>query len=655
VISPPRSVVRLIQSLLLIAAITACGGGGKGSAPPGASITGTGSAPGTGPGDAQLYFPLAAGDIWFYEATNDDSAAPTAVGELTSTVNGTKTVQGVVATVLTHANTTVSGGPVDGYYTSAGGGVTYWGNSNPMDTLTPLIVPYVQLLFPVQTGTVSSIVGKNLAFGKDAAGNPKTLDLTQTIVNAGFESVSAAAGNFPNALKQVTSVTGTTKDAGQSVAVSGTDTAWLVPGIGVVKEATTAGVPGNSVTQSVDLKGYTVNGKHGGFGKPFNVSAVTNPMASLAPAIASDGTNFLVPTLDNYGSGATSFQAWNARLLGPDGTILITFGFVPSNSPGSFGPTPRAVAAFDGSHYLVVFTDTFPAGSQTEELLAVLLPTSQVASNAPVVIGPLAIASETAGVKSLALGFDGSKYLLVFLQSLSATESRLSGVFLSAATGDAIGAPFTIAPPGGTQANPTIAFDGTNYLVAWEGTGGINATRVSTTGVPLDVVPPGLILASNGSQSGAIVGSPTLAFDGTNFLLAYTDARAQGAGGLNYAVISASRISSGGVLLEGSPDSPGIAVTSAPGVVVGRPTAAFLGGQYWLAWEHGGMLYGTRISTAGSVSSPGADGFALIPTTTNTHPVLGASAQGGMLTWINQGATGTGPLVIGQTIYPIAP
>ena len=111
----PLSVVRLIQLLSLIGAIAACGGGGKGSAPPGASITGTSSAPGTGPGDAQLYFPLAAGDIWFYEATNDDSAAPTAVGELISTVNGTKTVQGVIATVLTHANTTVAGGAVDGY------------------------------------------------------------------------------------------------------------------------------------------------------------------------------------------------------------------------------------------------------------------------------------------------------------------------------------------------------------------------------------------------------------------------------------------------------------------------------------------------------------------------------------------------------------
>ena len=110
----PLSVVRLIQLLSLIGAIAACGGGGKGSAPPGASITGTSSAPGTGPGDAQLYFPLAAGDIWFYEATNDDSAAPTAVGELISTVNGTKTVQGVIATVLTHANTTVAGGAVDG-------------------------------------------------------------------------------------------------------------------------------------------------------------------------------------------------------------------------------------------------------------------------------------------------------------------------------------------------------------------------------------------------------------------------------------------------------------------------------------------------------------------------------------------------------------
>jgi hypothetical protein len=36
---------------------------------------------------------------------------------------------------LTHANTTVAGGAVDGYYTNAGGGVTYWGNSNPTNTL----------------------------------------------------------------------------------------------------------------------------------------------------------------------------------------------------------------------------------------------------------------------------------------------------------------------------------------------------------------------------------------------------------------------------------------------------------------------------------------------------------------------------------------
>jgi len=70
---------------------------------------------------------------------------------------------------------------------------------------------------------------------------------------------------------------------------------------------------------------------------------------------------------------------------------------------------------------------------------------------------------------------------------------------------------------------PSVAWNGTRYLVAWEDTrnaaSDIYGTRVSAAGSPSE--PTGLpISTATAAQTTAAVGS-----DGTNFLTTWTDAR----------------------------------------------------------------------------------------------------------------------------------
>ena len=139
------------------------------------------------------------------------------------------------------------------------------------------------------------------------------------------------------------------------------------------------------------------------------------------------------------------------------------------------------------------------------------------------------------------------------------------------------------------QRNPDVAYNGTNYLVAWEDlrTGGANidAARVSTAGTVLDATGIGVSTLATVEQE------PSVASDGTGFLIGWTDLRA----GAAVPRIIAARLNSAGTLLDAS----GIPVS---GTNIGtQATLTFNGTNYFAAWRGGTGIVGARVSPAGSV------------------------------------------------------
>src|SRR6185437_8408487 len=352
-------------------------------------------------------------------ATTNDPNASAPTGFSVVSVNGSHTVKNVSATVVTTASPIgTSTGAIDNYYYASPGGITYLGNNDATDGITPLIIPYPQLLFPVNTGQVASIVGTNLSLGNDTQGNPITGNLNYTIANTDFESVTVPAGIFPNALKQVTStsVNGTDSLTHQTVTVTGTDTIWLVPGIGTVKEVTVIFLS-PSVTTENDLRGYVVNGTGHGLGVPVTIASGTAISSipggfSSAPAIATDGVNFLVAVPQFAGAGAGQTLTWMGYVVEPSGIVLRSFNLTAAFPAPMGGSTQMAALGYDGTNYLFVYASPNVAPSLMAE---------SVSPTGTMLAGPNTIPG--AAGSSPALAFNGTNYLLVFVGSNAVTQT----------------------------------------------------------------------------------------------------------------------------------------------------------------------------------------------------------------------------------------
>lgn len=175
------------------------------------------------------------------------------------------------------------------------------------------------------------------------------------------------------------------------------------------------------------------------------------------------------------------------------------------------------------------------------------------------------------------------------------------------------------------QSAPAVAFDGTNYLVAWQdyrsGTSyDIYAARVGPAGAVLDG--SGLAVSTaTGSQR-----TPAVAFDGTNYLVVWEDARS------GTADIYGSRVTPDGGVLDGA----GIAINASSGVQQ-APSVAFLGTRYLVAWQDhrsgtNDDVYATRVSTAGAVLD--GTGVAVSAGTANqVAPAVSAGGANFLVVW----------------------
>lgn len=672
----PSPFVRLALITANLLVLVSCGGGGGGGSggpppPPQPSVTGNGPAPATGPGDTDAYFPTAAQDQWRFDFTTDDPSATAPSGTVTVTVSGTQTIQGLSATVYTRSDPTSSSGGYDQYLAVGNGGVTALGNTDPGDSISPLIVPYVQALFPVSLGQVSQVVGQNLPFGTDANHNPVTLNLTQTIVNVAMETVDVPAGTFANALKQVTTITATAVDGTQSAPVTGSDTAWYAPGAGQVKDQSTASGGGTTINEASELRGYTLNGTLHGIA-PSTAPALTVSATGCAgsshpvPAVTSDGTNFLT-VVYACSDPSSAVSNWMGVLEGPDGSVQKTFNITAPTASAGVQPYLHAVSGFDGTHYLVVYEDA-SASTSTAPLESIVLGTDGSVVAGPTMVATAFLADTAIPTEREALAFDGSRFLLIYTEGGGPPGStpEVSGVFLTPGTGQTAASAFAISQgPGAGHDSPAIAFDGTNYLVVWvdEVTSpiGLHAMRISKAGAAVDAAPFALVdLSTAVLQEPCCDLEPTVSFDGTNYLVAYRDPRgvAPPSGG-NFASISAARVSPAGTLLDGTSTTPGIVVAASKTTTRGRVRSVFLNGAYWLVWETNApqQLNATRVSTAGVASPAWTDGFTLAPAVDITElPAVAGSSGGPLVVWLHREAT---PAyyseLLGLRIYPTSP
>lgn len=219
----------------------------------------------------------------------------------------------------------------------------------------------------------------------------------------------------------------------------------------------------------------------------------------------------------------------------------------------------------------VVAQTTFPA---------VLDPTvtAEGAIDAPVV-GPTG-----ANQQQAAIAFNGTNYLVIWTDTRDSADADIWGTRLSAAGAilDPLGLKIAAGP--GVQSNPTVAYNGSTFLVAWEDflvTGGtqasVAAAAVSSAGA---VTPLGTVATTTASSAHPVLAARP---DG-NALLVWNAAGA----------VTGSIFSSGAF---------GPAISIASGAVVERPgNASNPAGNYLVSWSAATDLHGQFVTSTGALS-----------------------------------------------------
>jgi len=297
--------------------------------------------------------------------------------------------------------------------------------------------------------------------------------------------------------------------------------------------------------------------------------------------VAFDGTNFLVVWEDWRNLYTDIF----GTRITPQGEVLDPAGFAVTTG-ASLEMQPAV--AFGNKDFLVAWED-FRSGTGMDIYACRVTPQGRILDS----LG-IAVCALLASQYSPAVSSDGTNYLVVWEDLRLGAESDLYGARVTpqGTVLDPRGIPISAAA--GDQRSPSIAFDGTNFLVVWEdyrdsGFGNVYAARVTPAGAVLDR--EGIRM-----QTSSYTYHPAASFDGTNFLVVWEDYR----GGAD---VYGSRVTPAGTVL----DPRGIAIAvSTEGE--SSPAVCFNGTDLLVAWREGPDprdIFGARVSPQGSVFDVG--------------------------------------------------
>jgi len=312
----------------------------------------------------------------------------------------------------------------------------------------------------------------------------------------------------------------------------------------------------------------------------------------MEPAVAFDGTNYMVVWEDYRSVGVYASRVTQAGAVLDTGIAILTWG------SGQLSPE----VAFDGTNYLAVWSDN---RGPVWDVYGVRV------TQAGVTLDTAGIAISVMGSNQHApsVAFDGTNYLVVW-EDYRGVWSDIYGARVDQAGTFLDGASIAISTAGGDQLAPSVAFDGTNYMVVWRDLRddeniSIYGARVTQTGTVLD--PSGIVVVQ-----ACWPANPAIAFDGTDYLIAWEDYR-----NASIADIYGARVTQAGVVL----DAGGIAISTATNDQI-EPSVAFDGANYLVAWTDGRNssdfdIFGARVSQAGVVLD--ASGFAISTASDNQY------------------------------------
>lgn len=234
-----------------------------------------------------------------------------------------------------------------------------------------------------------------------------------------------------------------------------------------------------------------------------------------------------------------------------------------------------------------------------------------------------------------AVAANGTDWLVVWQHdsgTSSWTDVYGARVSQSGTVLDAGGIPISTAV--NHQWYPSVASNGSDWLVVWQDARNWNSTRndvfgarVSSRGTVLDRSGIAVSTAAN-SQS-----YPAVAANGTDWLVVWQDARGGGS-----TDIYGARVNSGGSVLDGE----GIPVSTAANHQSG-PAVAANGTDWLVVWQDGrtgGGVYGARLNRGGTVFDPGG-----IPISTTPGfqqlPSVAANGTDWLVVWANDRGDGS--------------
>ncbi|MDH5186830.1 MAG: hypothetical protein OEW70_07200, partial [candidate division WOR-3 bacterium] len=292
------------------------------------------------------------------------------------------------------------------------------------------------------------------------------------------------------------------------------------------------------------------------------------------PDISFDGTNYLVVWLAEGGEIHGARVNQNGVVLDPNGFLIS-----PDANTDEWGPS----IAFDGTNYFVVWELGTIYGARVNQ--------------DGIVLDTNGIAICTTGNSYPSVAFGQTDYFVVWTDERSNTldiyGARVSpdGIVL-----DTNSIPISAAER--SQYDPSVAFDGTNFLVVWgdkrnNDTSYVYGARVNQEGVVLD--PNGIAISST-------LGNwryPSVGFDGINYLVVWEDFRH---GPPSYYDIYGSRVNQNGIVLD--PD--GIVISTVP-YPEWNPSVIFGGTNHFVVWdlgEEGQDILFARVSRDGVVLDP---------------------------------------------------